>query len=125
MNESLESPAATAASLVQGAYDVLTGLWPLVSMATFERVTGAKTDRWLVTTVGALVTVIGGVLLFAGRRRQVPPELALLGAGSAAALAAIDTVYVARRRISRVYLLDALAEIAFVVAWLAIWRREG
>jgi hypothetical protein len=43
--------------------------------------------------------------------------LVLVAAGSAAALATIDVVYVAKRRISPVYLLDAIAEIALVAAW--------
>src|SRR5215208_7809800 len=95
-------------ALVQAGYYVLSGVWPLVHLRSFERVTGPKTDAWLVKTVGVLVAVIGGALGLAGWRRRVTPELALVAAGSAAGLAAIDVVYVGRRRISRVYLLDAL-----------------
>ena len=123
MDDPVESAAATALPLIQGAYDVLTGIWPLVDMTTFERVTGGKTDRWLVKTVGVLVAAIGSALLVAGSRRRVPPEIVVLGAGSAAGLAAIDAVYVARRRISPIYLLDAVAEVAFVLAWLWTWQR--
>lgn len=79
--------------------------------------TGPKTDRWLVKTVGVLVSVIGGVLVLAGRRRRVEPEPAVLAAGSALGLAAIDTVDAARGRISKVYLLDAVSEVALVAAW--------
>jgi hypothetical protein len=35
---------------VQGIYYLLTGLWPLVSIGTFQMVTGEKTDVWLVHT---------------------------------------------------------------------------
>lgn len=111
----------TAVALAQGGYFALTGLWPLVSMRTFERVTGPKADRWLVQAVGASLGL-------AGARRRVTPELALLAAGSAAGLAAIDIVYVARRRIAPVYLLDALAEGALLLGWAAGWagrRRTG
>src|SRR4051812_31621926 len=38
----------------QGIYYLLTGVWPLVGMATFEFVSGTKTDKWLVNTVGVL-----------------------------------------------------------------------
>ena len=48
----------------------------------------------------------------------------LVAAGSAAALAAIDTVYVAKRRISPVYLLDAVAEIALVAGWARLWSQS-
>jgi hypothetical protein len=109
--------AATVLARGQGLYYLLSGVWPLISMRTFEAVTGPKTDRWLVKTVGILVAVIGGVLLVAGRRRRVEPETALLAAGSAAGLAAIDTIYPMRGRISKIYLLDAVAELALVAAW--------
>jgi hypothetical protein len=109
-------PAATLA-LAQAAYYIPTGLWPIVHPQSFQRVTGPKTDVWLVKTVGALVSVIGGVLGVAGWRRRVTPEVALLGAGSALALAAIDTVYVARGRIAPIYLADAVGELGLAAAW--------
>lgn len=50
-------------ALAQGAFYLATGIWPLVSMRTFERVTGPKTDKWLVKTAGVLITAIGGALM--------------------------------------------------------------
>lgn len=113
--------------LAQGAYFLLTGVWPLVDMRSFEAVTGPKVDRWLVRTVGVLVAAIGGALVAASRRRRVPAEVAGLAVASAVGLAAIDAVYVARGRIARIYLLDAAAEAALVAAWLALrpWRRPA
>jgi hypothetical protein len=104
-------------SLAQAAYYVLTGVWPLVSIGTFQKVTGPKVDLWLVKTVGVLVAVIGGVLGVAGLRRRAVPEVALLGAASAAGLAAIDVIYVAKKRISPIYLLDALGELILIALW--------
>jgi hypothetical protein len=43
----------------------------------------------------------------------------VLGVGTAAALLAIDLTYVAKRRISKVYLLDAAAQVALISGWLA------
>src|SRR5919106_4031462 len=83
----------SALAMGQGLYYLATGVWPLVSMRSFEAVTGPKTDRWLVKTVGVLVGVIGAVLISAGRNRRVTTESALLAAGSAAGLAAVDTIY--------------------------------
>ncbi len=94
-----------------------------MSLRSFEAVTGPKVDLWLVKTVGVLVAVIGSALALASRRRRLAPEIVLVAAGSAAALAAIDTVYVAKRRISPVYLLDAAAEIALVAGWARLWSR--
>jgi hypothetical protein len=98
-------------------YYVLTGVWPLLSLSTFEAVTGTKADKWLVKTVGVLVAVTGAVLTSAGIRRAVGPEIALLAVGNSAGLAGIDVVYARRGRISRVYLLDALVELLLIAAW--------
>jgi hypothetical protein len=106
----------------QAAYYVATGVVPLVSMRAFEAVTGAKTDRWLVKTVGLLVAAIGSGLALASYRRQLSPEMALVAAGSAAALATVDMVYVAKGRISPVYLIDAVIEAGVLAAWLRLWR---
>ena len=114
-------------SLAQGFYYVVTALWDLFSVDTFQRVTGPKTDVWLVKTVGVLVAAIGGALIVAGYRRTETTEIGLLGAGSAGGLAGIDAYYVAKRRVSAVYGLDALAELIFLGCWiyvLASRKRE-
>ncbi|HZS32319.1 MAG TPA: hypothetical protein VFC42_02965 [Methylomirabilota bacterium] len=110
-------------AIAQGIYYAATGVWPLLSMRTFERVTGPKHDRWLVRTVGLLVAVIGGAVALAGARRRLTPELGLLAGASAVALGGIDAVYAARGRISRIYLLDAAFEATLGGAWAAAWRR--
>jgi hypothetical protein len=57
--------------VVQAAYYLITGLWPLVSLRTFEMVTGPKTDDWLVRMVGLLAAAIGAALL-SGAWRETP-----------------------------------------------------
>jgi hypothetical protein len=110
-------------SLIQGAYYLITGIWPLVDIRTFQKVTGPKTDLWLVKTVGVLVSVIGAVLTVAGLHRQTTIEMPMLGIGSAAALTVVDIIYVTRKRISRIYLLDAAAELILIALWAFIRRR--
>jgi hypothetical protein len=110
---------------LQAIFYIVTGVWPFLSMRSFEAITGPKVDRWLVKTVGALVAIIGSALALASRRRQLAPEMVLVAAGSAAALATIDTVYVVKRRISPVYLLDAIAEIALVAGWARLWSQSS
>jgi hypothetical protein len=110
-------------AVLQGGYFLATGLWPLVSRRTFERVTGPKADFWLAQTVGVLVTGIGGVLLLGEKRGRLTPEIELLGAASAAALGLVDLVFALRGRISKVYLADAAAEVALVAGWAR--RRAG
>lgn len=115
----VNAPSPESVALVQGLFYVATGLWPLFSPGTFQRVTGPKADFWLVKTFGLFIAVVGAVLLLAAARRAVSLEVALLAAGGAAALAACDVAFVARRRIGPVYLLDAAAEAALVAAWAA------
>jgi hypothetical protein len=103
---------------VQGVYFAATGVWSLVDIDSFQAVTGAKTDLWLVYTVGVLVLAVGVVLLSAAWSGRTTPEVVLLGVGSAAALAGIDVVFVARGVIAPVYLLDAAAEGVLILGWL-------
>ena len=102
------------ALLAQGAYYVATGVAPFVSRSAFEAVTGPKREWWLVETVGVLVTAVGAGLIAAAARDRVTPELLTIATGCASGLAAIDIVYVARRRIAPTYLADAAIEIALL-----------
>lgn len=104
-------------SIAQGFYYLLTGVWSLVSIRTFQMVTGPKTDLWLVKTVGALVSVIGVVLILAGIRNQITPEIFALAVGSCLVLSIVDINYVSKKVISKIYLLDAVAEIVLIVIW--------
>ncbi len=118
-----QSSSGSRLAIGQGIFYLVTGIWPLLNMQTFQMVTGPKADRWLVKTVGVLISVVGGVLLLAGVRRDTSPEVPILATGSALGLTAIDAIYVARKRISPIYLLDSAAEIALVLAWL--WNRKA
>lgn len=101
----------------QGVFYFTTGIWPILHMPSFVAVTGPKADTWLVRTVGAVLAVIGFVCMHAAWSAQVSSSIALLGALSALALTIVDLRYVSVRRISKVYLLDALAETAIIAAW--------
>jgi hypothetical protein len=116
-------PTGRVVASLQAAYYAATAIAPLISRRRFEAVTGPKSEWWLVITVSGLVGAIGVSLCLAAIRDEVGAEAAVLGAGSAAALGAIDVVYVARRRIAPVYLLDGAAELALVAAWLAATSR--
>jgi hypothetical protein len=111
---------------LQAAYWLATGMWPLLDMRTFEWITGPKRDRWLVKTVGLLVTTIGAVLWRGTGSTGAPThrDTLALAAGGAASLAAIDAWYAAQRAISPVYLLDAAAEVAFVAAAVSLWEQR-
>lgn len=107
---------------IQGVYYVMMGLWPLLNIASFLRVTGPKTDIWLIKTVGTSMIVSGFVLMLSGYRRRVSLEMAVLGVGNALALVIIEVVYVSIGTISPIYFLDGVIEILFVIGW---FRRGG
>jgi hypothetical protein len=120
----IERNRDTAVAAVQSVYYLLTGAWPLVHRRSFERVTGPKSDFWLVEAVGITVAAIGlGLAQAAGRGRPIPPELRSVAAAAAAGLGALEIVYVSRRRISPVYLVDAAIESAFLCDWLRLRER--
>jgi hypothetical protein len=109
----------------QAGFYAVTGVWPILSMGSFEAVTGDKKDEWLVKTVGALIACVGGTLALAASRRSVSREVTALAVSTALTLAAADLIYVAKRRIRPVYLLDAAAEIGIVAAWLIALLNES
>ncbi len=115
--------------LAQGLYYFVTGVWPLVSIETFQMVTGRKTDHlvtgretdhWLVMTVAVLIVAIAVPLLLAAWRRSEPLEIAVLAVASALALTGIDVLYVARGTIAPIYLADAAVELILIVGWVLV-----
>lgn len=96
-------------SAIQGVYYILTGVWPIIHYRSFEKVTGPKTDIWLVKTVGALAASIG-IALF------VLP-FTLLAVCSALSFLCVDIIYVSKKVISRIYLLDAVIQVIFL--WMS------
>jgi hypothetical protein len=108
----------------QGAFNVVSGLWPVLSLRSFEAVYGPKTDQWLEFTVAGLLTTVGTAQLAARSPSQV--RLArLVGLGTAATLLTIDLIYVPKRRISRMYLQDAVCEAGWIAAWAWASRRRS
>lgn len=110
---------------VQGVLYVVTGLWPLAHMPSFEAVTGPKTDDWLVFTVGLLLAVIGAVALASVVRRVIDPLVVMLASGAALSLAAIEIVFVLNKTISPIYLADAVVELLLAGALLIGLKRSA
>jgi hypothetical protein len=125
ISQRIPQPIPQRIPLTQGAYFLVTGLWPIFHLRSFEAVTGPKQDRWLVKTMGGLIAIVGAALLTGGLERRPSSALRVLGLGSAAALALADCVYAGKRRISPVYLLDAVLEAGLIGAWLSQSRPPG
>jgi hypothetical protein len=92
----------------------------VLSIDSFQAVTGGKRDLWLVKTTGLLIAAIGSVLMLAGYRGEISPEVRVLAVTSSLSLAGIDLVYVSKRVIGPIYLGDAAGELTLAAAWLLI-----
>ena len=114
--------------IAQGLYYVVTGAWPIVSLSTFETITGPKTDDWLVHMVGALAVAIGVTILGGARgrgvERKVKREVIILSAVAAIAFATVDVVYVLNQTIRPIYLGDAALE-SLILLGLLVGRKQG
>ena len=131
------SKLASFLAWAQGLYFLATGVWPLVSVRTFQAVTGKKSDHliaaapteadhWMLNTISGLIIAIAIALLSAAWRRRLSFEVALLGAASAVALTAIDVIYVARGTIAPIYLVDAAVEVVIIITWgWVLFRSAG
>jgi hypothetical protein len=110
---------------LQGGFYALTGIWPVLHIESFLRVTGPKHDLWLVEAFGLVLFTVGAVLIHAAWRRQVEPSLAMLGLALALTLLAVDVMFVMREVISPVYLADGLAELAIACSWVSAYLLES
>jgi len=104
------------------AYYVVTGLWPLFSLRTFVAITGRKTDTWLVQTFGALIAAVGAALGLIATRD--PRAAAAVAAAGAVSLSSCELVFVARRRISPIYLGDAVLELWALKSMLPLLQEK-
>lgn len=109
---------------IQAVYYVVTGVWPLVSLATFERVTGPKVDDWLVYMVGLLAVSIGLTLCVGARAARPAGAIVLLAVLTAVSFAAVDVRFALAGRIWPVYLLDAAGEVVLLLALALGWQRR-
>jgi hypothetical protein len=109
---------AERVALIQAAYFVMTGLWPLIHLRSFERVTGRKQEPWLVRTVAMFVVAVGAALGLGVIRRDVDEQMKVLGVLGALAPSVIETPEAICGRISRIYLVDAALEAILIWLWL-------
>jgi hypothetical protein len=108
----------------QGLFYLASGVWPLIHMRSFELVLGRKEEHWLVHTVSGLLIASGVSQL---RTESAPAAISAArrtGLGTATSLALIDLRYAATGRISRMYLVDALIEAGWILAWTRVRTRR-
>lgn len=110
--------------LIQTIYYVVTALWALIHIRSFMEVTGPKTDLWLVKTVAVLLLAISSAFIAALFSSVNSASILTLAICCCLGLIFIDCYYVSKGVISKVYLLDAVAEFLLVACWIAVWTRR-
>ena len=96
---------------IMGWYYVITGVWPLIHMKSFEAVSGTKTDKWLVRTVSLLI-LSSGIIFVNFNDSESSRWLAIMNAVS---LIFIDVRYSLREVVRKIYLADAVVEVIFLI----------
>jgi hypothetical protein len=105
--------------LAQAVYYFITGLWPVVDIISFMRVTGPKTDIWLVKMVG-LLTIAISITLLMGNKQGI--TIKVLALSAALSYLAIDLYYYFNGTLRVVYLGDAVLE-SIIILLVLIARK--
>jgi len=99
----------------------------LLHMDSFLKVTGPKTDLWLVKIVSVLLVAIGlSFISSLTMEGNLPLPVIVLAVTSCIVLAGIDFYYACKEVISEIYMLDGIAELVLLIAWgLALLQNSG
>ena len=109
-----------------GLYYLCGALWPLISLASFEAVTGNKRDEWLVRTVAGLMLVLGALLLHdAHVHHRIARSLGIMAGGMAGVLGAVAIISSLSGRISWLYLPDGIIHLSFACGWLVLGNSHA
>ena len=111
--------------ILQGIYFLATGIWSLVDIEGFMRVTGEKYDIWLVKCVGALIMAISISFFIAIYSKQISLPVMALASLSALALAVIDLYYSSAGVIDKIYFWDGIIQACLCIFWLLVIFRAG
>jgi hypothetical protein len=102
--------------IFQVLYYLLTALWPMIHMRSFEAVAGPKKEHWLVYTVSLLLLgIISPMIYHLVNSEKVSVEIMILSIAAAMGLALIDIIFSLRGIIWKTYLIDAAIEILMIL----------
>jgi hypothetical protein len=111
--------------LIQSIYYFVTALWALIHIRSFMEITGPKTDVWLVKTVAVLLLAIAISFFTSFFLRTIHIPVMTLAIACCLVLLFIDCYYVWNGTISKIYLLDALAEVFLLILWAIIITKHN
>ncbi len=116
--------AGVTLARAQGLFNVVGGLWPIVSLRSFEAVFGPKSDVPVQMASGGLFLTTGIALLTAPATEAGIEHARRVGVAAAATYLVIDLIYVPKRELRPTYLLDAAMELGWLYAWWRTRRRR-
>lgn len=109
--------------LLQGAYYVLTGIWPLAHFSSFSRAVALSVNPFQAQAFGAVLVVLGAHLLEAGRREPPGASTTLLAIAVAGAISVINMIWLPRLGAASALWGDLLVEVAIAVALVIFYPR--
>ncbi|MGV9013135.1 MAG: hypothetical protein ACOH13_11120 [Flavobacteriales bacterium] len=104
-------------------YLLIGGAWPLLSLRTFEEVTGPKSDHFLVRTV-ALILVLVASILFTQRKPPVERSAVFTAMGISCILGSVALFSAAGGWVWKVYFIDGGMHLLFASAWVYLLLRH-
>lgn len=102
---------------MQGLFNAIGGIWPIVSLRTFEWVYGPKEEDWLQRTSGGLLLVSGLTLVMTEDSPDSVRMARRIGVGVALTYLLVDLIYIPKGRIRMTYLQDAICESGWLLGW--------
>lgn len=102
---------------LQGVFNIVGGIWPIVSLRSFEWVYGPKEEDWLQKTSGGLLLASGIALLLTEGSEASLRMARRIGVGVALTYLTIDLIYIPKGRIRKTYIQDAICETGWLFAW--------
>ncbi len=101
---------------IQGAYYVVTGLWPVVATEHYMRATGQESHAGVARALGGAVAALGVALAL----DLIPRRPARwVGIGSALLLGSGGAYFAARGRGVPTNATDTAMQLAFAISWIA------
>lgn len=107
----------------QGAYYIITGLWPLLHFSSFASLVAFRVNPFQAHVFAAVIIVVGGSLLEAARREPPGPFPTILGIAVASAIALVSLVWLPRLAVASLLWADLAVEVAFAIALAILYPR--
>ena len=111
--------------LIQGIYFFITLAWPVIDIESFMKVTGLKTDIWLVKTVSVLLLPYSIICFWAGLNFQRISKLIIATMVlTCLGLAFVEFYYYFNGTIKWVYATDGVLQILFSIWWINLGLKK-